>query len=45
MMKSQRSDTKKNNLIQKGKRMGVDEIVRQNNFSKVSSINLSYYIV
>ena len=31
MMKSQRSDPKENNLIQKGKRMGVDEIVRQNN--------------
>ena len=30
MMKSQRSDTKKNNLIEEGKRLGIDEIIRQN---------------
>ena len=30
MMKSQRSNTKKNNLIEEGKRLGIDEIIRQN---------------
>ena len=30
MMKSQRSDTKKNNLIEESKRLGIDEIIRQN---------------
>ena len=30
MMKSQRSDTKKDNLIEEGKRLGIDEIIRQN---------------
>ena len=29
-MKSQGSDTKRNKLIEKGKRMGVDEIIKQN---------------
>ena len=45
MMKSQISYTKNIYLIEKIKRMGVDEIVQQNNFSKFSTINLSYYIV
>ena len=30
-MKSQRSDTDTNNLIEEGKRMGVSKIIRQNN--------------
>ena len=30
MMKSQRSDTEKNNLIEEGKIKGIDEIIRQN---------------
>ena len=30
MMKSQRGDTEKNNLIEKGKRKGIHEIIRQN---------------
>ena len=30
MMKSQRRDTEKNNLIEEGKRKGIDEIIRQN---------------
>ena len=29
-MKSQRSDTEKNNLIEEGKRKGIKEIIRQN---------------
>ena len=30
MMKSQRIDTEKNNLIEEGKRKEIDEIIRQN---------------
>ena len=30
MIKTQRSDTEKNNLIEEGKRMGVNEFIRQN---------------
>ena len=30
MMKLQRSDTDKNNLIEEGKRKGTDKIIRQN---------------
>ena len=30
MIKSKRKDTKKNNLIEKGKRKGIDEVIRQN---------------
>ena len=30
MMKSQRSDTEKNNLIEEVKRKEIDEIIRQN---------------
>ena len=30
MMKSQRSDTEKNNLIEEIKRKEIDEIIRQN---------------
>ena len=30
MMKSQSSDTEKENLIEEGKRKGIDEIIRQN---------------
>ena len=29
-MKTQRSNTEKSNLIEKGKRKGIDEIIRQN---------------
>ena len=29
-MKNQRSDTKKNNLIEGGKRKDIDKIIRQN---------------
>ena len=32
MIKSQRSHTGKKNLIEESKKMGVDEIIRQNNF-------------
>ena len=31
MIKSQRSDTEKDNLIEEGKRLGVNEIIRGNN--------------
>ena len=30
MMKTQRSDTRINNMIKEGKRKGIDEIIRQN---------------
>ena len=30
MIKSQSSDTEKENLIEEGKRKGIDEIIRQN---------------
>ena len=30
MTKSQRSDTKKTNLIEEGKAIGIDEIIKQN---------------
>ena len=30
MMKIQRSDNEKNNLIEEGKRKDIDEIIRQN---------------
>ena len=30
MMKSQRRDTEKNNLIEEGKRKGIDNIIRHN---------------
>ena len=30
MMKSQSSDTEKKNLIEEGKRKGIDETIRQN---------------
>ena len=30
MMKSQRGVTEKNNLIEEGKRKGIDKIIRQN---------------
>ena len=30
MMKTQTSDTEKNNLIEEGKRKGIDKIIRQN---------------
>ena len=30
MMKSQRGDTEKNNLIEEGKRKGIDKTIRQN---------------
>ena len=30
MMKTQKSDTEKNNLIEEGKRRGIDQIIRQN---------------
>ena len=30
MMKSQRGDTENNNLIEEGKRKGIDEIIGQN---------------
>ena len=30
MMKTQRSDTERNNLIEEGKRKDIDKIIRQN---------------
>ena len=30
MMKSQRSDTEKNNLIEEGKRIDIDKIIKHN---------------
>ena len=30
MMKTQRSDIEKSNLIEEGKRKGIDQIIRQN---------------
>ena len=32
MMSSQRSDTKKKNLIEKAKKIGVDEVIKCNEF-------------
>ena len=29
MMNSQRSDTEKNNLIEKGKKIGINEVIKQ----------------
>ena len=33
MIKSQRTDTEKKNLIEEGERMGINEIIRQNNLN------------
>ena len=30
MMKSQRSDTEKSNLIEEGKKLGIDEVIKRN---------------
>ena len=30
MMDSQRSDTEKNNLIEEGKKLGIDEVIKHN---------------
>ena len=30
MMDSQRGDTEKNNLIEKGKKLGIDEVIKHN---------------
>ena len=30
MMNSQRSDTEKNNLIEEGQKVGIDEVIKQN---------------
>ena len=43
MMKSQRCDTEKDNLIEESKRKGIDEIITQNSISK--SIKQCYHIV
>ena len=32
MMKSQRIDTEKNNLIEAGKKIGIDEVIKRNEF-------------
>ena len=37
MMKSQRSDTEKNNLIQEGKRVSTDKVIKYN---EIININL-----
>ena len=37
MMKSQRSDTEKNNLIQEGKRISTDKVIKYN---EIININL-----
>ena len=33
MMKSRRTDTEKKNLVEEGERMGINEIIRQNNLN------------
>ena len=38
MMNSQRSDTEKNNLIEKGKKTGINEVIKQNKIIN-SSLN------
>ena len=42
MMKSQRSDTEKDNLIEESKRKGIDEIITQNSIS--ISIKQCYHL-
>ena len=32
MMNSQRSDVKKNNLIEEGKKIGINEVIKRNKF-------------
>ena len=44
-MKSQTSDIERNKPIEDGKKIGIDEIIRQNEKLKVSSIKQCYYIV
>ena len=34
MINSQRSDTEKNNLIEEGKKIGIDEVIKQNEIIK-----------
>ena len=41
MMNSQRSDTEKINLIQEGKKIGIDEVIRQ---SEIVNKSLKSYI-
>ena len=41
MMNSQRSDTEKNNLIQEGKKIGIDEVIRH---SEIVNKSLKSYI-
>ena len=43
MMKNQRSDAEKDKLIEKGKRIGINEIIRQNN-RNIDMINISIEI-
>ena len=37
MMNSQRSDVKKFNLIEKGKNIGINEVIKRNEFIKMES--------
>ena len=34
MINSQRSDTEKNNLIEEGQKIGIDEVIKQNEIIK-----------
>ena len=38
MMKSQRSDLKRNKLIEEGKRIGTDKIIKQNEITDKSQV-------
>ena len=36
MMNSQRSDSEKNNLIDEGKKMGIDEVIKHNEIININ---------
>ena len=42
MMNSQRSDAEKNNLIEEGKKIGSDEVIKHNEIINKSQISLKY---
>ena len=42
MISSQRSDAEKNNLIEKGKKIGIDEVIKYNEIINKSQISLKY---
>ena len=42
MMNSQRSDTEKTNLIEEGKKIGIDEVIKHNEIINKTQISLKY---